>query len=114
LSLLETPTAGRRTCAQLTERGLDARVYAQIAYWRGHERPTEFPSLWEASVTPTLRWTAPAIGAAAFFTEAGVGIGVLSATRIDETRHLASAFQFNEQFGLALAFGAKRRYELAG
>ena len=56
-------------------------------------------------MTPTLRWMAPPLGAAAFFTEAGVGIGVLSATRINETRHFASAFQFTEHFGLGLAFG---------
>jgi hypothetical protein len=101
------------TCAPLAERGLNVRIYGQIAYWRGNERPTDFPFLWEASVTPTLRWMGPAIGEAAFFTEAGLGISALSATRLNETRHFASTFQFNEHFGVGLAFGPKHRYELA-
>src|ERR1700716_1372796 len=59
------------TCAPLAERGLDVRIYAQIAYWRGTERPSDFRSLWEGSVTPTLRWIGPSVGAAAVFAEAG-------------------------------------------
>jgi lipid A 3-O-deacylase len=101
------------TCAPLAERGLGVRIYGQIAYWRGNERPTDFPFLWEASVTPTLRWTGPAIGEAAFFSEAGLGVSALSATRLNETRHFASTFQFNEHFGVGLAFGPKHRYEVA-
>jgi len=101
------------TCAPLAEHGLDLRLYGQIAYWRGNQRPTDFPFLWEASVTPTLRWMGPAIGEAAFFSEAGLGVSALSATRLNETRHFASTFQFNEHFGVGLAFGPKRRYELA-
>ncbi|HVS57761.1 MAG TPA: acyloxyacyl hydrolase [Casimicrobiaceae bacterium] len=101
------------TCAPLAERGLGVRIYGQIAYWRGNERPTDFPFLWEASVTPTLRWTGPAIGETAFFSEAGLGVSALSATRLNETRHFAGTFQFNEHFGVGLAFGPKRRYEVA-
>jgi Lipid A 3-O-deacylase (PagL) len=101
------------TCAPLDERGLNVRIYGQIAYWRGNERPTDFPFLWEASVTPALRWMGPAIGEAAFFAEAGLGISALSATRLNETRHFASTFQFNEHFGVGLAFGPKHRYEVA-
>jgi hypothetical protein len=101
------------TCAPLAERGLDVRIYAQVAYWRGTQRPSDFPSLWEGSVTPTLRWMGPSVGAAAIFTELGLGVSAISETRINENRQFATTFQFNEHFGVGLAFGDKRRYELA-
>ena len=101
------------TCAPLAERGLDVRIYAQVAYWRGTQRPSDFPSLWEGSVTPALRWMGPSVGAAAIFTELGLGVSGISKTRINEDRQFATTFQFNEHFGVGLAFGEKRRYELA-
>jgi lipid A 3-O-deacylase len=100
-------------CAPLAEQGLGVRVYAQVAYWRGTQRPSDFPSLWEGSVTPALRWTGPSLGAAAIFAELGLGVSGLSHTRLNEMRQFATAFQFNEHFGVGLAFGDKRRYELA-
>jgi hypothetical protein len=53
-------------------------------------------SLWEASVTPMLKWTAPALGPAAFIAGGGIGVSALSATRLNDTRAFGSAFQFNE------------------
>ena len=85
------------TCAPLAERDLGVRIYAQVAYWRGTQRPSDFPSLWEVSVTPTLRWN----------------VSGISHTRINQDRQFATGFQFNEHFGVGLAFGEKRRYEVA-
>src|ERR1019366_9980273 len=65
-------------CGPLAERGLDVRIYGQIAYWRGTQRPSEFPSLWEGSVTPALRWMGPSVGAATVFAEIGLAFGGLS------------------------------------
>jgi hypothetical protein len=101
------------TCAPLAERGLDVRLYAQVAYWRGTQRPSDFPSLWEGSVTPALRWMGPSVGAARIFTELGLGVSLISQTRINRDRQFATTFQFNEHFGVGLAFGEKRRYEVA-
>jgi hypothetical protein len=100
-------------CAPLSERGLDLRIYAQVAYWRGTQRPSDYPSLWEGSVTPALRWRGPSVGAATLFTELGLGISGISKTRINENRQFATAFQFNEHLGVGLAFGEKHRYEVA-
>jgi Lipid A 3-O-deacylase (PagL) len=99
------------TCAPLTNLGLDTRVLAQIAYWHGTQRPTDHPYLWEGSVTPALRWIGPSIGAVGLIAEAGIGVSALSAVRLNETRHFASVFQFNEHIGVGLAFGPKHRYE---
>lgn len=100
-------------CVPLKDLGFDTRLLAQLSYWRGYDESTDHRSLWEASVTPTLRWTAPGTGPVAVFAEAGVGVSALSATRINNERHFGSAFQFNEQGGLGVAFGEHRRFELA-
>lgn len=101
-------------CAPLKEKGFDTRLAAQIAYWHGNERPTDHESLWEASVTPYLRWTSPAMGPATLFLEAGLGASLLSDTRINTERHFGSTFQFNEQGNVGVAFGPRNRYEIAG
>lgn len=100
-------------CAPLTERGLDVRIYAQVAYWHGTQRPSDVQSLWEGSITPALRWMGPSVGAGNLFTDLGLGISLISKTRINQDRQFATAFQFNEHFGVGLAFGEKGRYEVA-
>src|SRR5215470_10391441 len=98
--------------AALTENGLDARFVAQLAYWRGNGRPTPNGSLWDTSLTPMLRWTDRAQTAPQFFVEGGVGIHLLSSTRINNDRSFSTAFQFGEQIGIGMAFGAGYFYEL--
>jgi hypothetical protein len=100
-------------CAPLKQYDLSMRVYGQIAYWRGTERPSDHEYLWEGSGTPTLVWMGPSIGATTLFTELGVGISFLSATRINTQRIFSTSFQFNEHLGVGLAFGEKRKYEVA-
>ncbi|MDQ6916225.1 MAG: acyloxyacyl hydrolase [Pseudomonadota bacterium] len=100
-------------CAPLAQYGLGVRIYGQIAYWRGNERPSDHESLWEGSVTPTLMWMGPSVGPTTFFTELGVGVSGLSQTRINRDRQFATTFQFNEHLGVGLAFGEKRKYEVA-
>jgi hypothetical protein len=101
-------------CAPLAQYGLGVRIYGQIAYWKGTQRPSDFRSLWEGSVTPTLVWLGPSVGAATLFTEMGLGVSGLTKTRLNQDRSFATAFQFNEHFGVGLAFGEKRKYEVAG
>src|SRR5450759_4023437 len=70
------------TCAPLAERGLDVRIYAQLAYWRGTERPSDHQSLWEGSVTPALRWMGPAVFASTLFPALFLVVCLFSQSRI--------------------------------
>lgn len=92
--------------------GFEPRLIAQISYWRGTQRPTEHRSLWDFGLMPALRWTAPGASETRFFAEAGVGVNLLTATRINNDRSFSTAFQFGEQGGLGLSFGARNQYEL--
>jgi hypothetical protein len=99
------------TCAALKERGFDTRLVTQLAYWHGREHPAERSSLWDVSVTPMLRWVGPQ-AAARWFVEIGIGVHLLSATRINTERNFSTAFQFGENAATGIAFGERQRYEL--
>jgi lipid A 3-O-deacylase len=101
-------------CAPLAKYDVSVRIYGQIAYWRGTERPSDHEYLWEGSVTPTLVWWGPMVGASQLFTELGVGVSGITETRLNTQRQFSTAFQFNEHLGVGLAFGEKRKYEIAG
>ena len=49
------------SCPALKQYGFDTRLVAQVAYWRGREHPAERNSLWDVSLIPMLRWTAPQV-----------------------------------------------------
>ena len=100
-------------CADLKARGFDTRLVAQLAYWEARQRPTDNGSLWDASLTPVLRWSAPDVVNARWFIEAGVGAHLLSATRINNDRVFSTAFQFGESVGTGFTFGDSHRYELS-
>ena len=100
------------TCSALKDLGFDTRLVAQLAYWHGREHPAVRNSLWDASLTPMLRWIGPQAAGIRGFAELGVGVRALSATRINTERTFSSAFQFGETGGAGIAFGERQRYEL--
>jgi len=100
------------TCAQLKSAGFDVKLAAQLAYWKGHEHPASNSSLWDVSLTPILRWTAPAGPPARLFVEAGIGAHLLSDTRINTERVFSTAFQFGEIGVVGVSFGDRHRYEI--
>jgi lipid A 3-O-deacylase len=100
------------TCAALKALGFDTRLVGQVAYWHARERPTPHGSLWDTSVTPVLRWSTPDFAGMRGFVDAGLGVHLLSATRINNDRVLSTAFQFGEAAGAGVAFGEHHRYEL--
>ncbi|HTR59484.1 MAG TPA: acyloxyacyl hydrolase [Casimicrobiaceae bacterium] len=90
----------------------EPRLVAGVSYWHGTQEPNANPSLWDFGLMPVLRWSAPGTASPRFFAEAGVGVHMLTATRINNNRTFSTAFQFGEQAGVGLAFGPEHRYEL--
>jgi hypothetical protein len=90
----------------------EPRLVAGVSYWRGRQEPNANRSLWDFGLMPMLRWSAPGTASPRFFAEAGVGVHMLTATRINNDRVFSTAFQFGEQAGAGLAFGPEHRYEL--
>ena len=101
-----------RPFAEATGNALGLRLVGQAAYWRGDERSTGHGSLWDFGITPVLRWTPAAEHLLPFFVDGGVGLHVLTATRINDHRMFSTAFQFGEQIAMGFAFGPSGRYEL--
>ena len=101
-----------RPILETADNVLGVRLVGQAAYWHGDQRPTPNGSLWDFSLTPVLRWTAAAEGSLRPFVEGGVGVNLLTATRINNRRRFSTAFQFGEQVGGGVAFGPGGRYEL--
>jgi lipid A 3-O-deacylase len=100
------------TCAALKSAGFDVRLLAQLAYWRGHEHPAVNRTIWDASLTPMLRWSGMDMGPIRLFIEAGLGAHLLSQTRINTERVFSTAFQFGEIGVIGLGFGDRHRYEI--
>ena len=99
--------------AALDRPGLDTRLVAQLAYWYGREQPTSDPSVWSVGLLPMLRWRARGEAPALLpYLEGGLGINVLSSTRINNDRVFSTAFQFEEQGGIGVMFGPMNRYAL--
>jgi hypothetical protein len=96
--------------AWLKDHGLDTRLNAELAYWHSRRDRGGHAGLVDASLTPLLRWSGKRDGSSRAFVEGGVGIQVLSHTRIDD-RQLGLAVQFGEQLGAGFAFGPRDRYE---
>lgn len=99
-------------CTGLKSAGFEVKLAAQLAYWKGHEHPASNSSLWDVSLTPILRWTAPDGAPARLFLEAGIGAHLLSDTRINTERVFSTAFQFGEIGVIGVAFGERHRYEV--
>jgi lipid A 3-O-deacylase len=99
-------------CVDLKDHGFDTRLVAQISYWHAQVHPTDNSSLWDVGLTPMLRWLPPCCTSVQPFLEAGVGVHLLSHTRINNNRDLSTAFQFGENVGGGIAFGENHRYEL--
>jgi lipid A 3-O-deacylase len=81
-----------------------------VGYWHTSESNSVHPNIWEVGVTPVLRfvksggWFRP-------FIEAGVGVRLLSHTRITDDFSISTAFQFADMVGVGAIFGDKQNYQ---
>ena len=99
-------------CVWLKERDFDTRLVAAVAYWHAQQHPTDNGSLWDFGLTPFLRWRPPCCSSVQPYVEAGVGVHLLSHTRINNDRDLSTAFQFGSNAGAGIEFGENHRFEL--
>lgn len=96
----------------LARYGLDARLGGDVSYWYGHDRGVPNRFLWDADLTPYLRWRPEEGPWHQAFAEVGIGVHLLSHTSINESRTLSTAFQFGERFAIGYDFGTRNRYEV--
>src|SRR5215203_5463987 len=94
------------------ESGLGIRLDTQVAYWLGKGNPTPYQHVWDFSATPVFRWTFAKPDVPRLFVEGGLGVHLLSATRINNDRIFSTAFQFGEMLGVGTAFGPRNAYEV--
>jgi len=94
------------------ESGLGIRLDGQVSYWLGKGNPTPNQHVWDVSATPVFRWTFDRPSAPRIFVEGGLGVHLLSATRINNDRIFSTAFQFGEMVGVGTSFGARNEYEV--
>jgi hypothetical protein len=81
-----------------------------VAYWHSQESNAVHPNIWEFGVTPVLRFVKSS-GYIRPFIEAGVGVRLLSHTRITTDFTVSSAFQFADMVGVGAIFGEKQNYQ---
>ncbi|MDR5832775.1 acyloxyacyl hydrolase [Caballeronia sp. LZ034LL] len=81
-----------------------------VSYWHTTEDNAVHPNIWEFGLTPVLRFVKSA-GYFRPFIEAGVGVRLLSHTRITQDFTVSSAFQFADMVGVGMIFGEKQNYQ---
>ena len=82
-------------------------------YWRGIEGGAVDKELYDFGYTNTIRMTRVAGGTPRVYFEGGLGMHVLSGTRINLDRDLGIVFQFGEFVGVGMQFGERERYSLS-
>ncbi len=66
-------------------------------------------NIWDIGLTPVIRLRS---GVSKFYLEGGIGVHLLSNTRINADRGFGISAQFGEHIGFGMNFGDKDRYEL--
>jgi hypothetical protein len=81
-----------------------------VSYWHTTEDQAVNPNILEIGITPVLRFIRSS-GTFRPYIEAGVGVRLLSHTRITETFSVGSAFQFADMVGVGAIFGSHQNYQ---
>jgi hypothetical protein len=84
----------------------------RVDRWRGREPAPAPHSIWDASITPFVRWPVEKPFDARLYLEGGIGLHLLSHTRINSDRRLSTAFQLGEYIGASLELGREGQYSL--
>jgi hypothetical protein len=84
---------------------------AHVSYWHTSEDNAVHPNIFEVGLTPVFRFIRSS-GTFRPFIEAGVGVRLLSHSRITEDFSVGSAFQFADLVGVGAIFGAHQNYQV--
>ena len=87
---------------------LRAGLLFRLDDWHGHRR--EGRNVTAATVTPFVRKELWRPLDTPIYGELGMGVALLSRTRVDYERRFSTAFQFNEFAGLATRYGNRGEY----
>ena len=88
-------------------------ILGRVDHWHGVEPGAVVADLWDISATPVLRLQPADRTGVTPFLDAGIGVSLITHTRINDHRVLSTAFQFNELIGPGVRFGDRGQYELA-
>ena len=81
---------------------------AQFGQWSGPDKRT----INDLGITPVFRFQQADLSKISLYAEAGIGLHVITPTRLDDSRHFGSAFQFGDHVGAGARFGPKGKYDL--
>ncbi|MGE0080348.1 MAG: acyloxyacyl hydrolase [Thiohalomonadaceae bacterium] len=93
--------------------GWNLRIHWEfgLACWRAHDSSTGVDEIYNANVTPVLRFSPTGRRGARPYAEFGLGFHVLSDDRIED-RTLSSTYHFGSHVGVGLVTGGDRRFDL--
>jgi hypothetical protein len=90
--------------------GLGIFLRGGVHYWKGQD---DNSYLLDFGLSPVLRLQRTASGSELVpYLEAGLGVHLLTQTRINGHRELDTAFQFGEVLGVGIRFGPRHEYDL--
>ncbi|HET9577210.1 MAG TPA: acyloxyacyl hydrolase [Usitatibacter sp.] len=78
--------------------------------WRGNASGGR--RIADLSVTPFARYELGRPLGVSFTAEAGIGVNLLSSTRVDDYRQFSTAFQFGEFVGVGARYGRRNEFQL--
>jgi lipid A 3-O-deacylase len=90
--------------------GLEPLLGFDLLRWVGNG--PEGGHLWDVNATPYVRWRPASAPWHAMFLQAGIGVHLLSATKLQGAGSFGSVLQFGEQLAGGFNFGTGSRYEV--
>lgn len=115
----DTPLAGAAVSWNWDARWFDSGDWYLGGYWEldaarwfaDRERAGAH-SINEIGITPVFRFQARDPGSVSPYAELGVGLHLLSSTRLNDERMFGTSFQFGDHIGVGITFGPKQAYDL--
>jgi len=88
---------------------LGLALLARVDHWHGQEENPVVANLWDVSLTPVLRlesvrWPV--------YLDLGVGVHLITETRINQQRDLSTVFQLGELVGPGIRLGKHRQWDV--